>query len=43
LVRARVDDADRVRALDELDDARTATDLRQWADRWGGHASTLVA
>ena len=43
LVRARVDDADRVRALDELDDARTATDLRQWADRWGGRASTLVA
>ena len=43
LVRARVDDADRVRALDELDDARTSADLRQWADRWGGYASTLVA
>ena len=43
LVRARVDDADRVRALDEVDDACTAADLRQWADRWGGRASTLVA
>jgi len=43
LVRALVDDADRVRALDELDGARAAADLRKWADRWGGHASTLVA
>ncbi len=43
LVRACVDDTGRVRALDEMSDACTAAELRQWADRWGGHASTLVA